>query len=486
MKRILFLLVILISLSGVELRAEKGFIDFPEIGYIEKNVERDKDWKITFNLKIDADSIVEENIYILDKNNLKLNQERIMGKDGQSVIISNPIGGYEMGEKYTLFVKDIKTEDGKNTLKQNVKFTFIIKSNEDNFEIEFGDKALHDEILYYYNKYDGEDLESDILGEYDFKLIDKEYRKDPSSTNLTKKDLEMLECFAYRSWSENTEHMVISSLKGLEYAVNLRTLSLSSSYNYDDPFERAGIEDISPLKELNKLELLRLSHNNIQDISELSGLTSLKKLYLSHNDISDLTPIYNLNITDLDIAFTLIEDIAPIVKFNDLRMLGVIKTPIKNFSVLSNMEELREFHASDSGLNNIDFLRTHINLKKLYIRDNNIANFKALEKIIEPEYIDANGQKIKYEDKVVVRENKAIIPNPIVGWKSLTDKPLKFSSNEENVTINYNDINDEIEFIFQDKINSLNLKISYKSKYEFYGIFEEGSIDVEGIEFIFE
>ena len=76
----------------------------------------------------------------------------------------------------------------------------------------------------------------------------------------------------------------IADLQGLEHAVNLRFLHLSSS----------RIVDLTPLAELFSLQTLKLYHNNISDLTPLAGLTSLQELGLEGNNISDITPLSNL------------------------------------------------------------------------------------------------------------------------------------------------------------------------------------------------
>ncbi len=77
----------------------------------------------------------------------------------------------------------------------------------------------------------------------------------------------------------------VTDLTGLEYAVNLIGLNLSTNF----------IEDISPLQNLINLESLNLECNNIQDISALEYLINLEILDLSENPITDLSALVNNN-----------------------------------------------------------------------------------------------------------------------------------------------------------------------------------------------
>lgn len=80
------------------------------------------------------------------------------------------------------------------------------------------------------------------------------------------------------------------SLKGVEDATNLTKFSISVNYGYGHQFMRNDITDISPLKNLTKLEYLNLVGNRVADISPIAKLPNLKTLYINDNCI------YNLNV----------------------------------------------------------------------------------------------------------------------------------------------------------------------------------------------
>ena len=67
----------------------------------------------------------------------------------------------------------------------------------------------------------------------------------------------------------------IKDLTGLEYAVNLRNLSLSEN----------NISSLEPLSNLTNLLTLYLNGNDISDIEALKNIKNLKCLYLDDNNI---------------------------------------------------------------------------------------------------------------------------------------------------------------------------------------------------------
>ena len=107
----------------------------------------------------------------------------------------------------------------------------------------------------------------------------------------------------------------IGSLQGLEFAVNLEFLHIGGPSLFSELTPLRGlsnlrvlklydarITDVSPLAGLINLEILQLQDNQIIDISPLSDLRNLRELKLNTNQISDFSPLANLtNLQDLDI-----------------------------------------------------------------------------------------------------------------------------------------------------------------------------------------
>lgn len=89
------------------------------------------------------------------------------------------------------------------------------------------------------------------------------------------------------------------SLVGLEYAINLETLMLGGSLNHNPGAYHGDIEDITPLANLQQLQVLDLQYNRIKDISPLAGLQNLQQVHLASNYIRDFSPLKGkLNLAD--------------------------------------------------------------------------------------------------------------------------------------------------------------------------------------------
>ena len=409
---------------------------------------------------------------------------------------------------------------------------------EENKVVKFEDANLKRILLKKLKDYKGVDEEDDgLAGEFNIKIKDKSYRKDKNDTEIYEKDMEQLESFAIRGFDEETfESFVgdqqIKSIVGLEKAVNLKQLTISG--NPDD--SRGALRDISPLRGLKNLELLRLSHNDIIDISPVEGLTNLKHLFLSHNQIKNIDAVKNLtNLESLDFARNIgeerISDISAIANLTKLKLLGLSDTNIPDISVLRNLVNLETFMANDSRIEDISVLKNARNLKilyldknkitdvsvvkdlveltELYLRNNNISeidfskltklsdvnvqgnkisDYSSLEKLTALKYVNLSKQNVDLNREYILDSNSVEMDMPIVGLKShAKEGTIKVTSDNDKVKANYDEktnkvtlsVTDDVMKEFANKKLSVNLKVLYVDKEDYKS--EETNIDVNNI-----
>ena len=412
------------------------------------------------------------------------------------------------------------------------------EKKEENKVVKFEDANLKRILLKKLKEYKGVDEEEDGLhGEYNLKIKDKSYRKDKNDTEIYEKDMEQLESFAIRGFDEETfESFVgdqqIKSIVGLEKAVNLKQLTISG--NPDD--SRGALRDISPLRGLKNLELLRLSHNDIIDISPVEGLTNLKHLFLSHNQIKNIDAVKNLtNLESLDFARNIgeerISDISAIANLTKLKLLGLSDANIPDISVLRNLVNLETFMANDSKIEDISVLKNAKNLKilyldknkitdvsvvkdlveltELYLRNNNISeidfskltklsdvnvqgnkisDYSSLEKLTALKYVNLSKQNVDLNREYTLDSNSVEMDMPIVGLKShAKEGTIKVTSDNDKVKASYDEktnkvtlsVTDDVMKEFANKKLSVNLKVLYVDKEDYKS--EETDIDVNNI-----
>lgn len=408
------------------------------------------------------------------------------------------------------------------------------EEKQENKIVKFEDEHLKQILLKKLKDYNGVDEEDDgLAGEYNIKIKDKNYRKDKNDTEIYEKDMEQLESFAIRGFDEETFEpfegdQQIKSLVGLEKAINLKQLTISN--NWED--SSGSLRDISPLRGLTKLELLRLSHNDIIDISPLEGLTNLKHLFISHNQIEKIDAVRNLtNLESLDLARNKgpkrISDITPIENLTKLKLLGlsdanvpdisVLKnlvnletfmsnsSKIKDISVLKNAKNLEILYLDDNQISDVSVIKDFVKLKELYLRHNNISeidvsklsklsdfnvqgnkikDFSSLEKAKSLKYVNISKQTIDLNKEYDVKGGSVEIDMPIIGLKAqVKEGTIKVTSNNDKVTPTYDEKNDKILLnVAKDLVNtqlSFNLKVLYVDKEDYKS--EETDIEVNNI-----
>ena len=408
------------------------------------------------------------------------------------------------------------------------------EEKQENKIVKFEDEHLKQILLKKLKDYNGVDEEDDgLAGEYNIKIKDKNYRKDKNDTEIYEKDMEQLESFAIRGFDEETFEpfegdQQIKSLVGLEKAINLKQLTISN--NWED--SSGSLRDISPLRGLTKLELLRLSHNDIIDISPLEGLTNLKHLFISHNQIENIDAVRNLtNLESLDLARNKgskrISDITPIENLTKLKLLGLSDANVPDISVLKNLVHLETFMSNSSNIKDISVLKNAKNLqilyldnnqisdvsvvkdlvklKELYLRHNNVSeidvsklsklsdfnvqgnkikDFSSLEKAKSLKYVNISKQTIDLNKEYDVKGGSVEIDMPIIGLKAqVKEGTIKVTSNNDKVTPTYDEKNDKILLnVAKDLVNtqlSFNLKVLYVDKEDYKS--EETDIEVNNI-----
>ena len=503
------------QLDKIKESLAKKIKTLPNTAVVRKNVEQtfrlDKS-----NLKVVVSYDIEEGTIAPNKPDVK--------PEGPSKPDVKPEGPSNPGKP------DTKPEDSANPGTPEVK--------PENKVVKFEDANLKRILLKKLKAYNGQDEEDDgLAGEYNIKIKDKNYRKDKNDTEIYEKDLEQLESFAIRGFDEETYEpfegdQQIKSLVGLEKAVNLKQLTISN--NWED--SRGSLRDISPLRGLKNLELLRLAHNDIIDISPLAELTNLKHLFISHNQIENVEAVRNLtNLESLDFARNKgpkrISDITPIANLTKLKLLGLSDANIPNISVLKNLVNLETFMSDHSQLGDISALknaknltklyldgnkiedvsalRDLVELKELYLRDNNISkidfsklskledvnvqgnkisDYSSLENLKALKYVNVSKQNIDLNKEVELKNGSAEIDMPVLGLKTLAKEgTIKVTSDNDKVSASYNEatnkvtlsVSEEVQKEFANKNLSVNLKVLYVGKGDYKE--EETSIDVNNI-----
>ncbi|MEJ6951327.1 leucine-rich repeat domain-containing protein [Natronospora cellulosivora (SeqCode)] len=197
--------------------------------------------------------------------------------------------------------------------------------------------------------------------------------------------------------------MCILSFEGIQHFHNLIELDFGNDGSFIDPTPPGHnqVEDLSPLAELKKLEVLKFGANRVKDISplaelsnlrelsfnnnlvlDLSPLAGLKKLeilYFDANQVADLTPLSELsNLKILTFANNPIDDISPLSELSNLEDLAFLNTQVRDISPLSQLFELKQLWISNNLIQDISPVKNLSNLERLLLAENLIYDISVL------------------------------------------------------------------------------------------------------------
>ena len=197
----------------------------------------------------------------------------------------------------------------------------------------------------------------------------------PANQAITRADLETITTLI-----ANTDKG-ITNLTGLQYATNLRILSLKDN----------SIGDFTPIRSLTNLQNLGLINTGFSDsdIPILSPLVNLQNaLTLAENRISNLQALVDVisdnmpNLTALDIGENRFCDITPLTALKDqLTVLDLDYIKISNFGPLSEFTNLTELYLRRTGITDLSLLSGLTNLTRLQLTENGISNLEPLSRL---------------------------------------------------------------------------------------------------------
>lgn len=248
------------------------------------------------------------------------------------------------------------------------------------------------------------------------------------SADVTVSDMEELEILYIAGGR------TITSLNGLEHAVNLTELQVSYT----------GLEDISALANLKKLKNLYLSETKISDVSPLKDLTQLQSLNLASTNVTDVSPLKDLTqLTVLNISSTNVTDISALENLTNLELLDLDFTNVSDISVLKNLNKLTGLGLGAPNVTDISVLEHLQELNEVALYDTKITDIKVLRKL--PKLMNAvldaiDVEAYDFETLSLLIENGAIIGWDAYQWyisqlEDLFPEDKGFRVNEEKTQV---------------------------------------------------
>lgn len=180
----------------------------------------------------------------------------------------------------------------------------------------------------------------------------------------------------------------IYNLIGLEHAHDLKTMILS--YN--------AITDLTPIKDLKKLETLVLKNNQagstkLSDISPIKNITSLKDIAMEENAIENIEALSRLtNLEKLALSGNIVQDLEPLKNLTNIKKLLLNKCVIKDISPLERLTKMEDMlWLGNNQITDISALKDMKLLKELRLEENTIKDITPLKQLTSLSFLDLSG-----------------------------------------------------------------------------------------------
>lgn len=212
----------------------------------------------------------------------------------------------------------------------------------------------------------------------------------------------------------------ITSLRGLSYCSNLRTLNISGLHITDGTMNQiatlsyleafvargCGLDNLSDggqatLRNAVGLKMIDLTDNNFTSLDSVfaEGVKygNLREVYLSNNKLTDINALKRAPIiTYLSLSNNGLttEGTAAIAEYPYLQYLSLAYNQIDSVEHLSGLKHLQELRLHNNQLSNVRALRTLLNLEILYLGHNNITDIGFLNTLTALEVLYVNDNKL--------------------------------------------------------------------------------------------
>lgn len=132
---------------------------------------------------------------------------------------------------------------------------------------------------------------------------------------------------------------LISSLDPLQFCLNINRLRMKGS----------KVSDLSVLPAFKNLSVLDISATPVRSLAPLAELTAMKDLRLAGTAVSDLQPLKSLTgIEILSLSGSGVTDLAPLSEMQNLHILLADSTAISSLSPLYNLTGLQRIYCNSS------------------------------------------------------------------------------------------------------------------------------------------
>ena len=228
-----------------------------------------------------------------------------------------------------------------------------------------------------------------------------------------------------------TGYPEVTSLKGLSYCKNLRTLNISGLHITEGMNEictlskleafvakGCGLDNLTDggkavLQNSINLRMLDLSDNHFTNLDSVFGAgvrySGLREVYINDNQLTDISALSSAPaITYLSLANNGLDssDLDKITSFTTLRYLSLAYNKIDNVSSLENLKYLTELRLHNNQISDVRPLKKMIYMEALYLGHNQIrSGIDFLDNMTQLKVLYLNDNNIDDINNLVSLEN---------------------------------------------------------------------------------
>ena len=203
---------------------------------------------------------------------------------------------------------------------------------------------------------------------------------------------------------------LIDDLSALKYNITLEELEVANT----------TIESLEVLATLRNLKKLNINNTQINRLSDLKSCPNLGAVNLGNTSITNIGILQELEqLKFVDISNTTVRDLGPLRALKDLQSLNISGTAVSNLQALSEMDNLRELFCSNTTINDLSPLKGHRHLRKIYCDHSGIHDDEALA------FTKDNPYALVIYDTEALKTWWRDLP---IYWKALFSKQIKVDS----------------------------------------------------------
>ncbi|MBR5774003.1 MAG: hypothetical protein IKY44_04040, partial [Clostridia bacterium] len=159
----------------------------------------------------------------------------------------------------------------------------------------------------------------------------------------------------------------------------------------------SAVKDITGLRYMTRLTILRIDNTAIADISEMAGMTRLQIFTAANSAVADLAPVAKLeNLEFITVPGTKVQSLASLAdnRLYSLESINLKGNGITDASALGNIPSLTTITLSENEIDNVSFISSLTAPENLYLDNNYIENIDAIYELSTLVELDVSSNYI--------------------------------------------------------------------------------------------